>query len=258
MTVTGDFSGHSLLAVFAHPDDESIACGGLLARCAELGARVSLICVTHGESGNGAPAGELGRIRAGELESAARILGIAEVVLLDYQDGFLPWVDDTELEQRLAAEMRRIAPDVVITFGADGLYWHPDHIAVHERTTAAVASLGRTAPALYYVTMPPGIMRALADTYPPDGRTPGATGTILGVSDPDAFGAAAQPPTLIIDTGTGAAAKLAALKCHRTQIASGVIGRIPDGEVPRLLSVEYFHRAPVGAAGEAFIERLAR
>jgi LmbE family N-acetylglucosaminyl deacetylase len=71
----------------------------------------------------------------------------------------LPWIDVGRLEADIQAVIRRTAPDVVITFGEDGLYWHPDHIAVHERTTAAVATLDDDVPALYYVTMPTGAMR---------------------------------------------------------------------------------------------------
>jgi len=258
MSTDGNLSGRSLLAVFAHPDDESIACGGLLARCAELGARVSLICVTHGENRTGIPDEDLSRVRAGELAAAARELGIAEVVLLDYPDGFLPWIDARELETRLASEIRRIAPDVVVTFGHDGLYWHPDHIAVHERTTAAVASLVETAPALFYVTMPQGLVRTMVNEYLEPGGSE-APPPVLGVGNPDAFGVHANAPTLVIDVGAAAVRKLAALKCHRTQLApGGAIGRLSEQDAPRLLGIEHFHRAPVGAPGEAFIERLAR
>lgn len=258
MKPNGTWSRYSLLAVFAHPDDESIACGGLLARCAELGVRVSLVCVTHGESQAGEPDEDLSRVRAAELAEAARVLGIGEVVLLDYPDGYLPWVDAQDLEGRLALEIRRLEPDVVVTFGHDGLYWHPDHIAVCERTTAAIASLGHDAPALYYVTMPPGAVRTMVDEYVKGVKGDAKTSTaVLGITNPDAFGAAAAPPTLVIDTGAAAVRKLAALKCHRTQI-DGVIAHLSDRDAPRLLGIEHFHRAPVGSAGDAFIERLAR
>lgn len=259
MTVPpGAFSGRRLLAVFAHPDDESIACGGLLARCAELGARVSLICVTHGENQTGTPDPELGRLRARELADAARVLGVEDVVLLDYPDGYLPWVDAPELEARLEAELRRLHPDVVITFGVDGLYWHPDHIAVCERTTAAVRAFEPAAPALYYVTMPPGAMRTIVDEYVRTlTETPHPLPAVLGVSNPDAFGAVAEPPTLVIDVGAAAVKKLEALRCHRTQMDGGVFAHIADGDAPRLLGIEHFHRAPAGATGDAFIEQLA-
>lgn len=163
-----DLHGRSLLAVFAHPDDESLACGGTLAWCAQLGADVSLLCMTHGEHGPGAGergpgAEELRRARGRELESAARALGVRAVTLLDHEDGMLPWLPAATLRSAVEREVRARRPEVLVTFDADGLYWHPDHVAVHEAATAAVARLGAAAPALYYVTTPPGSMRAVAD-----------------------------------------------------------------------------------------------
>jgi N-acetyl-1-D-myo-inositol-2-amino-2-deoxy-alpha-D-glucopyranoside deacetylase len=245
-------AGHSLLAVFAHPDDESIACGGLLTRCAERGARVSLICATHGEYAADVRDENLYTRRAQELDEAAAVLGLAEVVLFDYGDGFLPWVDPIEFDARLISEIRRLQPDVVVTFGEDGLYWHPDHCTICRRTTAAVAALGADAPALYYVTMPPGMMRRLIDEFPPRA----GDGGLLGVIDADAFGVEAAAPTLVVDVADWAVRKLTALKCHRSQIGTGVLGRIRDGDAPRLLGVEHFHRAPVASTADAFIERL--
>ena len=200
----------SLLAVFAHPDDESLASGGLLAWCAAVGVRVSLLCLTHGEhghAGRGAPAPRtrsLRQVRAGELRAAAEVLGVAGVRLLDHEDGMLPWIPPGRLDADILDEIRRAAPDVVITFDADGLYWHPDHIAVHERTTAVVAALGAGAPALFHVTLPPGAMRAVVDhaarVAAVRGLAPPFPRTILGVGDADAFGAGAPP-----DPGRGRA-----------------------------------------------------
>ena len=234
-----NFAGRSLLAVFAHPDDESIACGGLLALCADRGARVELVCATHGENRGGRRDEVWYEQRARELDAAARILGIAEVVLLDYRDGFLPWASD--LSDRLEEEIRRRRPDVVVTFGKDGLYWHPDHIAICDATTAAVDAMGDAAPALYYVTMPPGQLRRVLDET---GDDPGTTTPVLGVANPDAFGVGATLPTLVVDITTCAPRKLAALKCHRSQIDGSVFARIPDAEAGRFFDVEHYHRPP--------------
>jgi N-acetyl-1-D-myo-inositol-2-amino-2-deoxy-alpha-D-glucopyranoside deacetylase len=253
---TGVLQGRSLLAVFAHPDDESLACGGLLAWCAELGARVSILCATRGEMGRGSR-NDLSLVRTNELEAAARALGVSDVLVLDYEDGMLAWAEPAKLEADIRDAMIRLRPDVVITFGHDGLYWHPDHIAIHERTTAAVAALGDTAPALYYVTMEPGRMRSVIDTVAARIPPKGAPYSILGVSDADAFGAAAAPPTLILDVRACAARKLAALRCHRTQLAGDALDLLSDEEARRLLGVEYFRCANVGSKEDAFIERLA-
>src|SRR5947208_8778069 len=81
--------GRTILAVFAHPDDESLACGGTLARLADAGARIVLLCASRGESGSISdpslvPDGDLGRVRTDELREAAKILGITEVSILDH------------------------------------------------------------------------------------------------------------------------------------------------------------------------------
>jgi LmbE family N-acetylglucosaminyl deacetylase len=251
-----DLRGRTLLAIFAHPDDESLACGGLLARSAERGARVVVMCATHGENNAGVRDLMLYETRAEELKSAGATLGVSEVVLLEYADGFLPWVDAAEFEGRVVEEIRRVDADVVVTFGDDGLYWHPDHIAVHERTTRAVASLGDSAPALYYVTMPRGAVRNLVNESQARVNGDASTGRLFDLVNPDAFGLEANPPTLILDVSAVATRKLAALRCHRTQLAHEALERLPDDAAARLLGIEHFHRAEIASGRDAFIERL--
>jgi N-acetyl-1-D-myo-inositol-2-amino-2-deoxy-alpha-D-glucopyranoside deacetylase len=236
------FAGRSLLAIFAHPDDESIACGGLLALCADRGVHVTLLCATHGENNCGTRDEVWFEQRAGELHEAAAILGVRDVILLDYRDGFLPWAGD--LSDRLEEEIRRIRPDAVVTFGKDGLYWHPDHIAVCEATTAAVDALGHDGPALYYVTMPPGQMRRIIDELWSAEESVAKSSPLFGVADPDAFGVGAAAPSIVVDVSACAGRKLAALKCHRSQIHDGALARISDGDAARFLGVEHLHRPP--------------
>jgi N-acetyl-1-D-myo-inositol-2-amino-2-deoxy-alpha-D-glucopyranoside deacetylase len=251
-----DLAGRALLAVFAHPDDESIAAGGLLAWCAALGARVTLLCLSRGEAGGGPlAADDLGDIRARELHDAAAALGLTEVVLLHHRDGMLPWLEPGALVRDIGEALAAGRPDVVVTFGADGLYWHPDHIAVHDATRAAVAAAGAEAPALFYVTMVPGQMRGVLSAAEPR-LTPASRRDILGIQDADAFGAAAAPPTLVLHIGPFAARKLAALRCHRTQVAGGPFDHLSAAEAETLLGVEHYHRADVGSQAPAFIERL--
>src|SRR5437667_11736528 len=144
-------TGRTILAVFAHPDDESLACGGTLARAADAGAHVVLLCASRGERGSTSdaalvPDGDLGRVRTGELREAAAILGIADVLIFDHPDGELRWTEALELHDEIVAAIGRWQPDAVVTFDEDGLYWHLDHIGVYERTLAAVQSLGAGAP----------------------------------------------------------------------------------------------------------------
>ncbi len=133
-----------LLCIFAHPDDETLGAGGILAKSADEGVETYLITATRGERGwFGAPAdnpglNQLGRIRSQELFEATSVLGLKEVNFLDYIDGDLDQADPTEVINTLAAHIRRIRPDVVITFDPNGAYGHPDHIAISQFTTAAI------------------------------------------------------------------------------------------------------------------------
>ena len=244
----------SLLAVFAHPDDESIASGGLLALAAERGVRVSLLCVTPGEGRGDAT------VRLDEIHAAARVLGITDVAVLAYEDGMLPWIDASALERDIRDAILRTGADVVITFGADGLYWHPDHIAVHERTTAAVVSLGRAAPALYYVTMPPNQIRRVMDaaTATAARRHVRPPRLVLGIDDPDAFGAGALTPSAVVNVAAAAPQKLAAIRCHTSQLTDDAFEHVDESDAPHLLGVEHYQRASVGARTRTFIDTLAR
>jgi LmbE family N-acetylglucosaminyl deacetylase len=252
------FAGQTLLAVFAHPDDESITCGGLLAACSAAGAHVALLCLTRGEAGPRAGEGDapLGSVRTAELEAAADRLGITDVTLLNHADGMLPWTDAAALEADIRDTIGRVRPDMVVTFGADGLYWHPDHIAVHERVTAAIAALGDAAPALYYATVPAGAMRAVFDRATIHAARVGAPPPrfILGIGEPDAFGAHAAAPTLVIDVTVFAGEKLAALGSHASQLTDDALTWLTPDDAA-LLGTEHFHRA---GTREGFIERLGR
>lgn len=249
----------SLLAVFAHPDDESIASGGLLAWCAAEGIRTSLLCLTRGGLGQlDDPARvRMGEERGRELASAANVLGVQEVTLLDYRNGFLQWADHAGIEADIRAAIVRGEADVVVTFDDDGLYWHPDHIVVHERTTAAVAAMGAAAPALFYVSMPKGAMRAAwhAAMTATDGVAAGVSvpPVALGV-EVDAYGLFTTPATLMLDVRAQALRKLQAVRCHRSQVAGDALDRMPDEAAPRALGVELYRRAHVGAQGETFLD----
>jgi LmbE family N-acetylglucosaminyl deacetylase len=132
-----------LLAVLAHPDDESLGFGGTLARYAAEGVETYLITATRGErgrsgrDGNGADPAETGRVRETELKAAAQVLGIREVAVLGYPDGAVDKVGADVAIREIAAHIRRIRPDAIITFGPDGAYGHPDHIAISQFATAS-------------------------------------------------------------------------------------------------------------------------
>ena len=139
-----------LMAVLAHPDDESLGFGGTLARYSAEGAETTLVTATRGEGGRfhghaqgsaGHPGrAELGRIREAELREASAVLGIREVTVLDYEDKVLDRADHTEVVAAIVRQVRRARPQVVMTFAPDGGYGHPDHIAISQFTTAAIVA----------------------------------------------------------------------------------------------------------------------
>src|SRR3954469_14917747 len=132
-----------LMCVLAHPDDESLGTGGTLARYAAAGVATYLVTATRGGRGRfheqESPGAEIvAKTRESELRAAAAELGISEVRFLDYPDGALEGVDAVEAIGRIAGHLRRVKPQVVVTFGPDGAYGHPDHIAISQLTMAAI------------------------------------------------------------------------------------------------------------------------
>jgi N-acetyl-1-D-myo-inositol-2-amino-2-deoxy-alpha-D-glucopyranoside deacetylase len=160
----------SVLAVYAHPDDELFHGGGMLAHLAERGARVTLACATKGEMGkvhpSVGPVADVGAFRAEELRQSCAILGFGEPRFLGFHDSArkerqrhddpraLANVDMLEVEAAIRRVIEEVQPHVIVTFDPHGGYYHPDHIAVHRAATAAFFSsgtMGDTAPArLFY------------------------------------------------------------------------------------------------------------
>jgi LmbE family N-acetylglucosaminyl deacetylase len=157
-----------LLGVFAHPDDEVFCMGGTLAQWAAAGGETMILSATRGEAGqiqdtHAASRGALGAVREQELRAASARLGVRRVACLDYGDGALAEVDDAKLAEHVATFIRDFQPDVVVTFGPDGGYGHPDHIAISRATTQACRLVAREdgedgedgwAPQLYYSAFP--------------------------------------------------------------------------------------------------------
>ncbi|MHB0856744.1 MAG: PIG-L deacetylase family protein [Anaerolineae bacterium] len=132
-----------LMAIFAHPDDEAFGAGGTLAKYAAEGADVYLVMATRGEAGQIAepdlatPA-NLPYVRERELRCACETYGIHPPRFLDYVDGQLTVVHQGQAVGKVVRLLRELRPQVVITFGPDGVYGHYDHIAVHRWATIAV------------------------------------------------------------------------------------------------------------------------
>jgi len=150
-----------LMCVLAHPDDESLGTGGVLAKYAREGIGTYVLTATRGQRGRfddkGTQPGPevVGRTREAELRAAAKALGVREVTVLDYMDGELDRAVPREASETIAHHIRRVHPQVVVTFDPFGAYGHPDHIAISQLTASAIVLAGdahRVAKLYYMVT----------------------------------------------------------------------------------------------------------
>ncbi|MGH2521158.1 MAG: PIG-L deacetylase family protein [Anaerolineales bacterium] len=226
----------ALLCVVAHPDDETILCGGTLVKLASRGVALHFVSLTRGEGGEvGEPPltdrEHLGEVREQEMVCAVQKLGGRSLTFLGYADPVVgpddqlsaPDVDSVMLAGQIANSLQQFAPQVVLTHGSDGEYGHPAHQMVHRATLAAVASLGESAPLLY----------SFAATYP-DHPYPRLTNLH-------------DPADVVVDVSEFLEQKIAAALCHATQNALFVRRRSQEAgrqlslrEV--MLTTEAFHR----------------
>jgi LmbE family N-acetylglucosaminyl deacetylase len=158
--VAGDNPYGTILGIWAHPDDETYLCGGLMARAARAGDRVVCVTATRGELGSPDearwPSGPaLAKVRTAEMETALAVLGITEHHWLDYPDGGCAAVDQDEAVHRVADLMAEVAPDTVLTFGPDGMTGHDDHQAASLWATEAFDLVAPDDAVLGYATKTP-------------------------------------------------------------------------------------------------------
>jgi len=234
----------NVLAFFAHPDDETMLCGGILALLAKAGWQVHYLSATRGEGGEvGEPPlctrEELGEVRENELVCAVRSLGGRSLTFLGYIDPtvglgeeLFAYTDNlTLLAGQVAASIRQFNPAVLITHGSNGEYGHPAHLLTHLAARLAIESLGETAPLLYTV----------AADYPDFPRK-----RLANKSD---------PAHLVIDITSALEQKQAAALCHRTQHDLFIRRSSQDAgrqlSVPEVvMMVESLHRAHPPASGK--------
>jgi N-acetyl-1-D-myo-inositol-2-amino-2-deoxy-alpha-D-glucopyranoside deacetylase len=249
-----------MLLVHAHPDDESIGTGATMARYAAEGAAVTLVTCTLGENGEIIPPGlahltpdELGEYRIGELAAACRALGVGDHRFLGgqgrYRDSGMMgagenadprafWrADVDQAAAELAAVIREVRPQVIVTYDANGFYGHPDHIQAHRVTWRAfqmvAGSDGPDAPAKFYATAMPRSVLAEAVALPEGSRfEPNAD---LTYSIPD------EQVTAQVDAAGYLDAKLAAMRAHATQISvDGQFFALSNKLGQRALGTEYY------------------
>jgi LmbE family N-acetylglucosaminyl deacetylase len=245
-----------LLAIFAHPDDESMGLGGTLAKYSAEGVETYLVCATRGERGwfgseETDPGFErLAEIRTKELLAAGKILGLKEIRFLNYVDGDLDQADPMEVVGKIVSHLRKIQPHVVVTFPHDGNYGHPDHIAISQFTNAAVVCAADSSfvdaekqpphrvSKLYYFVDSEGIADALtrylgAIEFPLDGQVRG------------------EAPwkdwmiTTRVDVSSSWKTGWEAILCHQSQLPSlGPLLELPEEEIRQLLTLQgTFYRA---------------
>ncbi len=221
-----------LLAVLAHPDDESLGLGGTLAKYAAEGIETYLITATRGERGryfdaDPRPAPELvGRTREAELRAAVRELQVKELHFLDYVDKDLDQAEPAEVIGKIVAHLRRIRPQIVVTFGPEGAYGHPDHIAISQFTMAAVVAAAD--PDYYGPVATPGEAHRVTKLYymawtPPKWRAYQEVFRDLKVNV-DGMDRRATPwpdwsITTVVDTSKYWPKVWRAVSCHKTQMA---------------------------------------
>ena len=222
------------MAVLAHPDDESFAVGGTLAKYAVEGANVDLIVATRGEAGiSGKRSWEAAEIRESELWRACLNLGIRRLEFLGFTDGQLAEVPEETAVTRLVEKIRRSHPDVVITFGPEGISGHPDHVAVSRWTTMAFD----------WLSQEPGGPRRLYYILPSE-----ATQQSCGVPPQAKM---ADSPLVSIDIGPFRIIKVIATRQHRSQNPPPYYERVEDA-AQRLACHELFRLArPVKAGNGA-------
>ncbi|HWC87804.1 MAG TPA: PIG-L deacetylase family protein [Solirubrobacteraceae bacterium] len=240
----------SIVAVVAHPDDESLIAGGTLALAAEAGAAAGVVSLTRGEAGPGAEeleVGNLGGVRELELRRAARELGVTWSACLRHPDGELPWIDQQAAADELVALLAPHAPSVMLTFGPDGLYWHHDHIATREIALLAAGQFDEEVH-VYEAAWPSGLMASLVAAAAERGLPVGLWGL-----EPEVFGSE-RAPTVVVDVRATLARKLAALRAHRSQIGHGhLFAALPADVAERFLAFE-----PWAGPGAGALEELIR
>ncbi len=258
----------TLLAIFAHPDDESFGTGGTLAKYAANGTRVVLACATRGEVGEiSDPAlaspENLGQVREAELRAACAALGVHELHFLGYRDSGMagaPENDDPRSYHRadpetairqMVALIREIKPQVVITFEPGGGYGHPDHIAVSRHTTAAFDLAGNpdefpeTGPTwqpqrLFYTAIPRSLFIEMRQRL----QALGLDTSQFGNFDPERRGFSDDQITHRVDVSAQLDVKWAALHCHRTQFGpDNLLRRVPEAIWRELMAREHFAQA---------------
>jgi N-acetyl-1-D-myo-inositol-2-amino-2-deoxy-alpha-D-glucopyranoside deacetylase len=273
-----------LLAVHAHPDDETLTMAATLAGAVAAGAQVTLVTATLGEEGEvigdelrglvAEHADQLGGYRLAELRAACKALGVKDSLMLGGAGAFrdsgmlgpqsadVPRVftraapggpDHERVVQMLGRMINVSRPDVLLTYDADGGYGHPDHVAVHQVAVAAAAQAGWPTPRVLAVIRPRTVTTAAFDAFPvPRGYLRAAAGDVGSLAD-DSVVAVAVPVAGV------ERARRRALAAHATQVtlipggfalSNRIAQPLPGTEYYRLLAGDPPPRRPDGSPAD--------
>jgi len=271
-----------LMAVFAHPDDESFGTGGTLARYgADPEVRVSLVCATRGEAGEIsdpklATPERLGQVREQELRCACQTLGVRDLWFLGYRDsgmagtpenqnpGALVMADRAEAVGKIVAHIRRERPDVVVTFDEGGGYGHPDHVAIHHLTKLAFVSAAdpgsypeqieaglapHQASKLYFTAIPRRFFRDVVAKMQEMGiKVPRR---YLDRLENGSWGLPDEACTTDVNVQDFWGTKQAAVQCHATQLnPDSIFAMLPPEVMRELQAWECFQLAESDVGGD--------
>jgi len=211
----------TLAALFAHPDDETFLAGGFLCLLAQKGVRVIVVSATKGE------AGLTGTVyppdyRVHELQCACQVLGLLPPIILGFPDGHLQESDKNLLVQEISSIVQRINPQILLSFGPDGLSGHPDHIIIGQ-TASEIFENDSEIDLLYQVAIPASVAQNLGMQQ------------IRTVKDSEI--------SLAIDVTSVLDLKMEAIKCHASQITASPILSQSEDQQRQFLGYEYFVQA---------------
>ena len=232
----------ALLAIFAHPDDETFRPGGTLALLARRGVGVHVLTATRGQAGScGDPPlcsqEDLPAVRERELRCACAALGLEPPRLLDYLDGRLPEVNPEEITEHVLTAVTEIHPQVLLTFGPEGLSGHADHIAVGRCAAEAYARSNQIV-ALYTLAVPCSLAEQLELRQ------------VHSVPD--------EQITLAVDVTSAWAAKQAAMACHMTQRTSTPLMSAPEARQRQFFGREFYVRAACRLPDRDFMPQILK
>jgi LmbE family N-acetylglucosaminyl deacetylase len=245
-----------LLAIFAHPDDESMGMGGTLAKYSAEGIDTHLLCASRGERGwFGEPQHQpslkrLGEIRTQELENAVSVLGMKSLAFMDYIDGDVDKANHHEAIDKIVTHIRKIKPQVVVTFPPDGNYGHPDHIAIGQFTSAAIVCAADSTYSDKENSAPYRVSKLyyMVDSEKFVNLVESVVGEITFEVDHQMRGEVAWKEWMIttqIETKEYCLTAWKAIKCHQSQLESlGALAQADDDAAVSVLAMQgAFYRA---------------